>query len=180
LLAHLEANPEHECVDVRLLASEWPAALVRYDRYYYPDLHPDWLCNTAERITNRVLPRRKPPEGFELYGGSTWWCLSRAFVEHLVAPETRARVDRFFRTTACPDEVYVQTVLMHEPRFASRVLPPLTYVRFDRTVSADHPLIWTASDLPELRGSGCYFARKFDATVDATVLDALDEMLDAR
>ena len=179
LLAHLERNHDREFVDVRRLSTDWPAALERYDRYYFPDVKPDWVCNLAERVANTARPRRVPPDGLELFGGSTWWSLTRDALLHLRAPETRQRADRYFRTTACADEVYVQTLLMNEPRFASRIAPPLTYVRFDRAVSADHPVVWTAADLPELAASGCYFARKFDERVDATPFDALDAVVDA-
>jgi hypothetical protein len=136
------------------------------------------VCNTAESVANTLLPRREVPDGLDLYGGSTWWSLTRDALAHLRAPETRARADRFFRTTACADEAYVQTILMNEPRFASRIGPLLTYVRFDRAVSADHPLVWTTADLPELAASGCSFARKFDERLDASVLDTLDALVD--
>jgi hypothetical protein len=178
LVALFEANADREFIDARLLRTEWPAALARFDRYYFPDVKPDWACNTAERVANTLLPRREAPDGLELYGGSTWWSLTRSALEHLRAPETRARTDRFFRTTACVDEAYVQTLVMNEPRFASRVGPLLTYVRFDRAVSADHPLVWTTADLPELAASGCYFARKFDERIDASVLDTFDVLVD--
>jgi hypothetical protein len=179
LVARFEEHADREFLDARLLRTEWPAALARFDRYSFPDVKPDWVCNTAERVANTLLPRREAPDGLELYGGSTWWSLTRDALAHLRAPETRARADRFFRTTACADEAYVQTILMNEPRFASRTAPLLTYVRFDRAVSADHPLVWTTADLPELVASGCSFARKFDERIDASVLDEVDALIDA-
>ncbi|HEY3672816.1 MAG TPA: beta-1,6-N-acetylglucosaminyltransferase [Acidimicrobiia bacterium] len=178
LVALFEENADREFVDARLLRTEWPAALARFDRYYFPDVKPDWVCNTAERVANTVLPRREPPDDLELYGGSTWWSLTRDALEHLRAPEKRARADRFFRTTACADEAYVQTIMMNEPRFASRIAPLLTYVRFDRAVSTDHPVVWTTAELPELAASGCFFARKFDERIDVSVLDALDALIE--
>ena len=74
--------------------------------------------------------------------------------------------------------MFFQTLVMNSP-FAANVMPGVTYAVFDKQVSrGKHPLVWTSSDLDQLLSSGFFFARKFDQTVDAVVLDQPDELLD--
>jgi hypothetical protein len=178
LLRHLECHRGDQFIDARHLTSRWPEVTVRYDRHWFPDLgttRPRWYL---QRIAQRALPRRRPPLGLDLYGGSVWWCLSRDALQHVKAYlEDQPRVARYFRSTSVPEEAVFQTVLMAS-RFAHKITDTITYARFDASISPLHPLIWTAANLDELTASGCFFARKFDELVDHEVLDQLDKFLE--
>jgi hypothetical protein len=70
----------------------------------------------------------------------------------------------------------VQTVLANEP--AMRLWGD--YRRFTKWhVGSPRPLVLGLADLEEMLASGADFARKFDETVDAAVLDEIDRLVHA-
>jgi Core-2/I-Branching enzyme len=115
--------------------------------------------------------------GFECHRGSDWFTLSRravGAVDRLV----RAQPDVLdhYRRTLIPTESFVQTVLANER--ALRISGD--YRRFSAWRSgAARPRVLTFADLPDMLASGADFARKFDETLDRTVLDEIDRRLHA-
>jgi hypothetical protein len=88
------------------------------------------------------------------------------------AREERALM-RHYRHTVVPSESFFATVLMNDP--ALRVsLGDRRLTSF--APGSPHPDVLRVADLDRLRDSGAHFARKFDAEVDAAVLDRLDEL----
>lgn len=131
------------------------------------------------------VPRR-PPKGIALHGGSLWWVLSRPAAEAVARfVEARPDVTRFYERTWIPDEMFVPTALMNGPEAERVINESLTFIRWSRR-GAPHPDVLGASDEHELaaaaRGAssaGGYgrrklFARKFDAEIDAEILDRMD------
>jgi len=118
---------------------------------------------------------RQLPGFFRWFGGSNHPILSRASVEHLASDEQAIRIERWLRPSGHPDETLVQSVLMNSP-LANRV------VNDDRRAifwdaGAPSPRTLTIQDLPRLREArtaGKLFARKFDVSVDADVITALE------
>jgi hypothetical protein len=82
---------------------------------------------------------------------------------------------RFFRFADVAEELMFHTVLLSSPLRDSVVNDDLRYIVWKPGVS--HPELLTAADLPELERSGDFFGRKFDAAVDAAVLDEIDQRL---
>lgn len=132
------------------------------------------------RVPGRFLrlkrgPRRFPA-GLEPHGGQAWWCLTaeaaRYVREYL---QERPDVLRFFRTVDVPDELLFQTVLLSSPLRESIVNDDLRHVVWKPGIS--HPELLTTADLPELERGNDFFGRKFDAGVDAEVLDEIDRRL---
>jgi len=123
------------------------------------------------------LPRSPRLRRDQWVGSSQWKILSRAAVEYVLdAPESVA-MRRNFQHGFIPDECYVPTVLFGSP-LADRIDPD--YKRYidwsDGPVPP--PQILHLKDLRSILESGAYFARKFDATVDADILDALTARLE--
>ncbi|HVR29552.1 MAG TPA: beta-1,6-N-acetylglucosaminyltransferase [Thermoanaerobaculia bacterium] len=118
---------------------------------------------------------RRTPFGPDLrpYVGSQWTTLRRACaLRVLAAARAETALVEHFARTVCPDEAFVQTVLVAEPRFRL-ANDSLRYV--DVRGSRDgRPRVLGRADGPALVGGGFAFARKFDAEVDAIVLDWLD------
>lgn len=118
-------------------------------------------------------------KGFVCYKGSDWFTLSRRAVQYLVTfGRDHPRVLAHYRRTVLPSESYFQTVLWN-----ARELRVCNDNR--RTIIWDesrlaHPVTLRMEHLGELIRSGGDFARKFDAAVDARVLDALTEIVLAK
>lgn len=95
----------------------------------------------AFRRLRRFAPKRRHPEGLVPYGGSQWWTLTHACLEHALGVlDARPDVRRFYRTTESPDELIFQTIVMNGP-FARRVCGYDAYQR------------WRAKSNPEVRVS---------------------------
>lgn len=117
---------------------------------------------------------RRPPrrEGIAVHVGSQWTTLRREPAERAAAAARDPQWLRRFACSICPDEAFVQTVLLAAGCFR---------LRNDNRRWVDHagsrdgrPRVLRLADAPVLAASGCHFARKFDRTVDAAVLDWLD------
>ena len=79
-----------------------------------------------------------------------------------------------FRRTILPTEALPHSVLYADP--ALRLSGDTRrFTRWD--TGAAHPHVLGLDDLEPMLASGLDFARKFDATVDARVLDELDRVL---
>ena len=122
---------------------------------------------------------RNLPFGPEMgcYAGSQWTILRRACAEY-AAEEVRRDGDliRWFRSTICPDEAVVQTLLVNSGRFRLHN----DHLRFEDFTGSrgGHPRLLTIADLPALTNGGShFFARKFDLRHDSAVLDRLDEWI---
>jgi hypothetical protein len=122
----------------------------------------------------------RTPFGSELtcHRGSDWFTLSRASVEAVERfLNRRDDVLRYYRRTLIPTESLVQTILANEGslRLSGDIR---RYLAFDRSRLAG-PRVLTIEDLGPILASGSDFARKFDQTVDRTVLDEIDRRVHA-
>lgn len=153
----------------------WKDALYRYERYHLHDtIRPGALCNVLETAANALLPNRTPPRGYTIHAGEQWWSMTAACARYVVefVRNNRDVVD-FFRWTECPDEMFFHTIVLNS-RFGGNVLNDnLRYV--DWSDRGKHPKTLTLEDFPRLVASGKLFARKFDSSVDAVILDHLDD-----
>ena len=120
----------------------------------------------------KKLFRRRPPD-FKVYWGSNYFALTRAACEHLATSEVSRRMQRAFRFTLCADELIFQNALMQAPPAIRNSLVNRTWRKLT-WAGGSHPRTYTSADLGELLASDAWFARKFDDTVDASVLDAID------
>jgi len=127
-----------------------------------------------ERAGGRLHPDDLAVEWGSCWVSTDWPILGRRALQAVLraAGERRALM-RHYRRSIVPSESFFATVLMNDPdmrvshddrRFAS--FAP----------GSAHPDVLTSADLDRLRAAGAHFARKFDAEVDATVLDRLDEL----
>jgi Core-2/I-Branching enzyme len=106
--------------------------------------------------------------------GSMWFGISRpAAAQLLAAAADRPEYVDYFRRTIVPDEAVTASILGNLP--GVRVLrQDLHHIRWTTAAKTGHPDVLTSADLPELLAAPEFFARKFDTTVDAGILDELD------
>jgi hypothetical protein len=133
-----------------------------------------WHLVSYVALHLRVPWRRRLPGGLVPYGGEAWVVLSRAAATHIAEFARRnTRFVRFFEHVLHPDEIFFQTILMNSELRDTVVNDHLRYV--DWTTDPGHPAVLTTSEFPTLIESRKLFARKFDDTVDAAILDLLDD-----
>ena len=123
----------------------------------------------------RKLFRRRRQPKFEVYWGSNYFALTREACELLAGSELSRRMQKCFRFSLCADELIFQNVIMHSPLAKSVVNRMFHQVEW---IGGAHPKLFTIADRDDLLKSGAFFARKFDDTVDANILDVLDAKRD--
>ena len=159
------------------------------ERFLKPLAH--WVFTSKNKRVRRLqfhlnfgpfvgLPARRTPfdEDFRCYGGSQWHTLSRSCALYLREfYRKHPKIVRYFKRTVVPDETFVQTVLVNSQRF--RLCNDCQrYADTDKFPDGRARLL-TRADWEILRDDRFFFARKFDITLDAEVLDWLDERIAA-
>jgi hypothetical protein len=137
-----------------------------------------WLLRVLHRHV-RILPpcgllRRRVPTDMSLFGGSSYWCITRQCAEYIHAfVAEHPDYARFFKYVDVPDELFFQTILINSPLRDTIVNDDLRHIVW-RDPSAGSPAVLTEVDFAGLASSSKLFARKFDTRVDKRVLDRID------
>lgn len=156
----------------------WEEAQIRFNRYYLNDF-PLKGQYFLERIMNKLVRPRKLPKGIAVVGKSQWFTLAAPHLEYILDNEEELRyLKRFFKYTWAPDEFFFQTLLHNSPHSGEIINNNLRYINWDSGKSS--PKILTVEDLPALKSSGKFFARKFNSDIDLCVLNYLDEWIHDR
>ena len=128
-------------------------------------------------LINRILPKRKFPFGYTLYGSNraTWWTINVDCARYVVQfMKDNPAIAKFAKHTWAPDEYLIPTIIMNSP-FKDSVVPE-NYRYFDWSRGGPNPKILTVADFDALKNSDKLLARKFDIRVDTKILDLIDEM----
>lgn len=180
-LARLRERELLDAVPIGSAPGEW-AADYRY-QYFYRDRDPvpvRLACTLINKAMRTTGLKRHIPAGMQPYGGSSWWALSRACV-HWVLERVRREpgLARFFRSAACPDEMFFQTLVMNSP-FRPRVLGAnYRYVQWPET-GARNPKVLDECDFERIRAArqagGAHFCRKIDSRASAALVPRLQAL----
>jgi hypothetical protein len=114
------------------------------------------------------------------YGGSQWWAFNHETLKMILNyVEENPLFLNFHRYTYIPDEIFFHTIikLLADKYPEIKILPSLTYVNWKK-LDYDFPAVFGTNDIDELikaKKNGKLFARKFEAHIDAGILDLLDE-----
>ena len=124
-----------------------------------------------------VRRRRLPfDDDWPCWAGSQWLTLSRASGQEIrTVLAARPDLVSLYRHSIIADESLPVTILCN----AASLRVSRTNHHWIRMTGAglSHAAVLTTEDLPELRASGKWFARKFDPAVDGEVLDRLDDQI---
>ena len=183
----LEACDGREFIQSRVLPGDTVWAWGGLDRFMVR--YPDWMIHRPDRKLARIVRlayrelmmrsglyrlRRCPVETF--YRGSSWFSVTGAclawMLEYLAAhPE----YTRFFRHGVCIDEVFFSTLVRLSP-YAERIeSDPRRYIRWSGGANGG-PAFLTEADIPQMRESPGFFARKIDnLALCAAIEDSLLE-----
>jgi hypothetical protein len=147
----------------------------RHQRWWFRD-HP--RLRFLHHI-HQYAPSRPSPPDCPLHVGSTWWTLSREAIDELLdLTARRPDLIQFFRYNDIPDEVFFPSLIMMTRRAGHVCNAKLRHIEW--LSHSEHPLIMRRQHFGRLANSPAFFARKFDASVDAEILDRLDELLAGR
>ena len=162
-----------------------------FRRYAYRHVRvPAWMPHLPGRLGGLAYLRELPPPlrprlglrsprlpfgpDLRCWVSGDWPLLGRrALAALLEAAREKQALMRHLRWTIAPSESFFATVLMNEPGLSVSG-DDHRFVSFGP--GAARPDLLTSADLERLVASGAHFARKFDAGVDAAVLDRLDEL----
>jgi hypothetical protein len=175
------------------LASAPCEAFIRYFRVDTDpagDVHR-WQSMTRQRYLYRrrlpwtvksvrlPWPRRLPfGDGCGLYVGEQWVNLSARAVHKVLDSPLNGAVLKFLRRSPNADEAWVTTVVLNgEPELVV-VNDRRRYVRWPG--GTPHPAVLGPAELPALRESSAFFARKIDLEAWPQAFEALDELAQAR
>jgi len=151
----------------------------------------------------RILP------AIPVYGGSEWCSLSQECIDYILRfIDQNPSLSQFFKYTDSPIEMFFQTVVLNSP-LRSRVIGIEDYSKQEYWGEKRHPwatsaldlryIIWKSErftnhgsgnlrgpavlddrDIPGIQSSPALFARKFDPTLSAGLLNWIDKMLIGR
>ena len=178
----LEAAHGSELLECAAIGPDGWACQERYQYFYWP--RGGRFARLGGKVLLRAMRalglRRKMAAGMRPYGGSCWWALSRPCIEMILARvKAEPLLERFFRTVACPDEIFIQTLVM-DSEFASKVVANnFRYIRWPDS-GARNPKILDAADYDDIARSGAHFCRKIDAAASAALLPMLAKLRSPR
>lgn len=154
------------------------------------DVHP-WQTTVRQRyLYKRRLPgtarhvrlpwpRRHPfHEGLKLYAGEQWVNLSARAVHKVLDSPVSDTVLKYLRWSVSADEAWLTTVALNGEPELTVVNDRRRYVRWPGGTA--HPAVLGPDDLPALRESDAFFARKVDPLAWPQVYEELDQLSQAR
>jgi hypothetical protein len=123
---------------------------------------------------NATIPlKRTFPKGFNIFGGSSYWCLSRDCIDYIHEfVQKNDRFVKFFKHVNISDEIMFHTILLNSPLKSRLINDNLRYIEWS---SRPNPMILRKKDFSKFFNSDKLFARKFDMTIDNEVLDMIDQ-----
>ncbi|WP_274475887.1 beta-1,6-N-acetylglucosaminyltransferase [Mangrovimonas aestuarii] len=117
----------------------------------------------------RPISKKMP----QLYGGETWWSLSREALQYVVDYTLeKPRLLKRFRHTFCSEEMYFQTVVMNSVYSKKVVNHSLRYIDWNSRNGND-PANLDTTDFDTIIKSDCLFARKFEFPVSQDLKEKL-------
>jgi len=107
--------------------------------------------------------------------GSNWVSITSELAEYIISQ--RALVERVFRWSYCPDEHFIQTLVVHSEAFRGQVFEGgnMRFIDWRR----GRPYTFRSDDFDEIMSSPKLFARKFDEKVDKDIVDRIYARLSA-
>lgn len=139
-----------------------------------PRTFKEWAL---QRILSRKFPvPRKFPAGLTPCGGHTWWSMTPALAKFILDfHRQRPDVYDFHRHTLQPDEIYFSSIVGSFPEWRAQTVDK--FLHYCDWAPPIHPAVLTMAYAPILQSTDYLLARKFDATVDARILDWIDAHL---
>lgn len=175
--AFLELNKGKIFMSYMPILEEWTDAVSRIVHYHFNEYAFPGVYK-LQGLVNKIMPKRKLPDGMVGVGHSQWFTTSMESVGYMVKYwNEHANFRRFIKLTWGPDEFVFQTMLFNSPLRAQMVNDNLRYI--DWSAGGASPKTFQAEDIPALLASNKLYARKFDLQDHGEVIAAVNKKLAA-
>jgi hypothetical protein len=173
----LERNPTKNFISFEEDGTWWKHAITRIHKYHFTNFGFRGKYK-LQFFLNFILPNRKFPLPYVLYGGPRAMCMTlsaecAAYVVEFIGKNKSLR--RFIRFTWGPDEFVIPTLIMNSPFRESVINDNFYYI--DWTRGGVNPKILSTEDYNQLISSDKLMARKFEMSGQENILDLLDKKL---
>jgi hypothetical protein len=154
----------------------WNHAVTRINKYHFTNFDFKGRYR-LQFLVNALLPERKFPLPYTLYGGPRAMCMTLGldcakYVVNFI--EGNKKLRRFAHFTWGPDEFLIPTIIMNSAYKDSVVNNNFYYI--DWSQGGSNPKTLTVEDFETLIKTDKMLARKFDISEDAIILDMIDEL----
>jgi hypothetical protein len=145
---------------------KWRNRLEYYNPYEYFDYRKTagrFIINSLVKIQKKLRIKRKVPYNIfpKLYGGPTWWSLTRDSLQYVIDFTNTHRLSlKTMQFTFCSEEIYFQTVLLNSEHAKNIVNDCLRYIDWS-SGRGGYPAFLDVTDYEKIKTSNNIFARKF-------------------
>lgn len=186
----------HEFFDTHMgyeFINLWEFKKSTMSRFRYYTIFPEGESKFRTRIINHIFKGLQMAVGYRINRdvdfrfGAQWFSITDALARYVVSKEEW--LEKVFRHTSTCDEIFLPTLVADSP-FKDRLyvstpvknqkevnMSNLRFIDWSRGESIRHPWVFRADDMPLLESVEHLWARKFDETVDAEIIDRLCEKL---
>jgi hypothetical protein len=159
-------------------AEHWHIRL--FDKHFWLPRHNRQLKWSRKSLIGSIarlfFENPELPRHYQIFVGSSYWCLTRNCVIYVNSfVRENPNFVSFFNHVFIPDEIFFQTIILNSPFKDSVVNDNLRCI--DWSEGGNSPRVWRKHDVEILKRSKALIARKFDHTVDAEILDLIDNQL---
>lgn len=175
-----EAHPGRNFMEYfRLPHANWSGGGLGRLEFVHPldrlNLREAWPYAVYRRYLDRQMRkgRVRPLPPHPVYGGSTWWSLTREAVTYICDNYNRDGWYDRLADTFVPEEMYVQTLLLNSPLKDTVVNDNLRYILWEAR-HGSVPAVLDESDVEALCRSGAMFARKVDSEVSEKLIRTIN------
>lgn len=140
--------------------------------------------NLSLAVQRRLGINRLKKRGGTVRAGANWFSITHGFARYVTDHAREIRKD--YRFTSCADEIFLQTVFVNSPfrdnAYVARGAGRDSFENVMRFIDWDRgqPYVFGSGDFEELMASPCLFARKFDLTEDAAIVERVYESILSR
>lgn len=185
--AFFDANKGYEFINL------WEFKKSTLSRFRYFTIFPEGEAKFRTRIINHIFKGLQMAVGFRINRnvnfrfGSQWFSITDDLARYVVSKEDW--LEKVFRHTSTCDEIFLPT-LVGNTEFKDRLFVPdpvmnqkevnmanMRFIDWSRGESIRHPWVFRADDMLLLESVDHLWARKFDETVDADIIEKIYDKL---
>lgn len=144
--------------------------------FYHPldriNIKTNWGNSVYNRYMNWQIRKGhvRPLPLFDLYGGSTWWSLTREAVVFICSHYNWNNWYDRLKDCFVPEEMYVQTLLLNSPYKSTIINNNLRYIVWEYK-NGNIPAILDGADISPILQSHAIFARKVESKISRELID---------